>query len=126
MSETFGALGGLSSFSTGSFTGVVTASGGVNSSGHGAFTSPAITTGVAFTPNASFDCFVMIVLIATTVGTLTITYGPSTGAENTWLPVITVTAGSAETVGLYVPAGWKVIATDTGTTETLSASVHRI
>lgn len=126
MSEAFGALGGLSSFTSGTFSGPITASGGVNSSGHGAFTSPAITSGVAFTPNASFDCFVMVTLIATTVGTLTITYGPSTGAENTWLPVITVTAGSGETVGLYVPAGWKVVATDTGTTEALSASVHRI
>jgi hypothetical protein len=124
--EVFGPVGGVGAFTTGSFSGPVTASGGINSAGHGAFSTVSPTSGVAFTPNASFDCYVMILLIATTVGTLTVTYGPSTGAENTWLPVITVTAGSAESVGMYVPAGWKVVATDTGTTETLSASIHRI
>lgn len=109
-----------------SVTGPLTASGGLNTSGHGAFTSPAISSGSALTPNASFDCFVTIILQATTAGTIAVTYGPSTGAENTWQGSTSVAAGTGDSIGLYVPAGWKVVATATGTTVTLSASVHRI
>ena len=98
---------------------------GLNTANHAAFSTPAIVSGSAFTPNATFDTIVQIDLAATTLGTLTVTYGPTTGAENTWLPAANVVAGSDIVSTLPVPAGWKVVATATGVTVALSASVHR-
>lgn len=111
---------------TATMAGGLVESGGVNSAGHTAFTAPAITSGAAFTPNATFDAVVQVNLAATTLGTLAVTYGPTTGAENTWLPSANAVAGSDLITTLYVPAGWKVVATATGVTVALSASVHRI
>jgi hypothetical protein len=99
---------------------------GLVSSGSAAFTAPAIFSGVAFTPNDTLDTFVQINLAATTLGTLTVTYGPTTGAENTWLPTASTPAGSELCSGLWVPQGWKAIATATGVSVALSASVHKI
>ena len=63
---------------------------------------------------------------ATTAGTVAVTYGPTTGAENTWNAAINLLAGMGEDITLYVPAGWKVIATTTGVTVGLACAVHRI
>jgi hypothetical protein len=102
------------------------ATNGINSSGHAAFSSSTPASGVAFTPNASFDTFINVNMVATTVGTLTVTYGPSTGAENTWCPSTNLVVASGANVGLYVPAGWKVVVTTTGVTTSFSVSIHRI
>jgi hypothetical protein len=118
--------GGLWSSQTLFLEGLFREDAGVMSTNHAAFSSPVITSGVAFTPNAGFDTVVQINLAATTLGSLTVTYGPTTGAENTWCPTSNVVAGSDLVSTLFVPATWKVVATATGVTVALSASVHRI
>lgn len=72
-------------------------------------TTPAPATGVAFTPNANQDCELSFAVA--TAGTFSITYGPSTGAENTILTATALAIGTFFNKG--IPANWKVIITGT-------------
>lgn len=87
---------------------------GVDTHNHTAFTSPGISSGVAFTPNASFDTFINVNVAAGLAGTVTVTLGPSTGAETTWCPSTNLLASMGENIPIPVPAGYKVIVTTTG------------
>lgn len=107
-------------------TGTLSENGGLNSSAHAAVTNPAIVSATPFTPSATFDTVVVITTSATTAGTVAVTYGPTTGAENTWTAAVNLLAGMGEDITLFVPAGWKVVATTTGVTVGLAAAVHRI
>lgn len=79
-------------------------------------TTPAVTSGVGFIPSALADTMVYVPVAATTTGTVTITMGPTTGAENTPVPASNLVALSEPCFTLRVPAGWTVIVTKTGTT----------
>lgn len=87
-----------------------------DSSTTAAVTTPAVSSGAAFTPSTTKDTQVYIPIAATTTGTVTITMGPSTGTENTPVPVSNLVAASEPVFTLRVPKGWKVIVTKTGTT----------
>ena len=67
-------------------------------------------------PNATKDTMVYIPINATTVGTYKVTMGPTTGTENTPVPVSNLAASTELTVTLRVPAGWTFIVTITGVT----------
>ena len=122
----FGTTGSLVTSSFAEYLGAQILGGGLVDSGFATVSAPIITSGVAFTPNATFTTLVQIDLAATTLGSLKVTFGPTTGAENTWLPTANVVAGSDIVSTLWVPNGWLVIATATGVTVALSASVLRI
>lgn len=81
-----------------------------------AVTTPVVSSGAAFIPSATLDTMVYIPIAATTTGTVKITYGPSTGAENTPVPTSNLVALSEPAFTLRVPAGWKVVVTIVGTT----------
>lgn len=74
------------------------------------------SSGVGFVPLVTSDCMLYVPIAATTTGTVTITFGPSTGSENTPVPSSALVASSEPTFTLRVPKGWTVIITKTGTT----------
>jgi hypothetical protein len=87
-------------------------------------TTPSVASGVAFTPNATEDSMVYLEVVTTLVGALTLTMGPTTGAETELVTAATL-AAAADTVfgGYKVPAGWLVIATWTGTSTATAEAV---
>jgi hypothetical protein len=89
---------------------------GTNTAAAAVVTTPAVTSGVAFTPNATKDAMVYFQLNAAAAGSYTLTMGPSTGAENTVANAATITIGNDDLVTLRVPAGWKVVLTLTTVT----------
>jgi hypothetical protein len=100
--------------------------GGINTQSHASFTSGgAITSGSAVTPNVTYDTFVNINVVPTTTGTVTVTYGPTTGAENTWVPSTALLVGQGTNIGIPIPATWKFVVTFTGTTVAGTYGVHR-
>ena len=103
-----------------------TINGPVNTAAYAAFTEAAVVSGAAVTPNATSDSLVNVNVAATTVGTVTVTYGPVTGAENVWCPSTALLAGMGESIALRVPAGWKMVVTLTGVTVTATLQSHRI
>lgn len=74
------------------------------------------TSGTAFTPSTSSDTVVYMQLNAVVAGSYTLTYGPSTGAENTVGDAVAMVIGSDDLVTLRVPAGWKVVLTASSVT----------
>jgi hypothetical protein len=73
-----------------------------------AVTSQPVTSGVAFQPNTVKD--VNLYIPVATGGTMTITMGPTTGAENAIGPAaFTVVAG--QMIPLHVPYTWRVVIT---------------
>lgn len=96
--------------------GVLSQNGGTSSANEGGITSPVPVSGAAFTPSATQDTMLYISANFTTVGTIKVTMGPTTGAENTPCPVLNELAGTSDVAQLRVPAGWKVVATLTGVT----------
>ena len=102
-------LGTSPTIATPTITGVLT-SGGTDTSSGAAVTSPAVTSGVAFTPSTTQNTQVTFQLAGTT-GTYTITYGPSTGAENGLVSAVPTLLNVGTVVDLMVPKGWKVVLT---------------
>jgi len=91
-----------------SFAGTVSLHGGSNTSVlGGGRSSPAVVSGVAFTPNGTSDSELTFSVSA--AGTLTLSFGASTGAEITVFGAIVVVAGTVITK--RIPMGWKVIIT---------------
>lgn len=78
-------------------------------------------SGTAFQPSTTKDT--EIVIPVTTGGTLTMTMGPTTGAENTILSAFTVVAGTVITK--RIPASWRVVLTLT-TAVLASVSVQTV
>jgi len=111
-------LGLLAPKASPTFTGIITSDGTDTSSG-AAVTSPAVTSGVAFTPSATRNAQV-IFQIAGITGSFSITYGPSTGAENALATAVPTLLGVGDVVDFMVPKGWKVVITLT--TVTLSGT----
>lgn len=70
-------------------------------------TTPAPTTGVAFTPNATKNTWLNI--ITTGTGAFKLSFGPSTGTEHVLYTFATVGATSYQIP--TVPNGWKVVIT---------------
>ncbi len=99
-------------------TGAISGTGTNTATGAGA-TTPVVSSGVAFTPSTTLDTMVYVPVAATTTGTVKITMGPSTGAENTPIPTSALVASSEPTLSLRVPGGWKVVVTITGVTVTI-------
>lgn len=86
-------------------------------------TVSAPTSGAAFTPNANFTSSVLISTTATAAGTIVVTMGPTTGAENPCAS-IAFTIGNGQVVSIpWVPNGWKVVVTLTGAGNTFAAQV---
>jgi hypothetical protein len=109
-------------------TGIITASGGLNTSAHAAVTNGAVVSAAVVTPNASFDTLVTVNVAATTAGTILVTYGPTTGAENNLGGVAGATAllaGSDIYISIPVPTNWKYVVTLTGVTVAATQSTHR-
>lgn len=96
---------------------------GLQDAGHAAVTNPTPTSGVAFTPNTTFVTSVVITANAAAIGTVSVTMGPTTGAENTICTAVALLASMGETISFICPNGWKVIATMTGAGATLASSV---
>ena len=94
-------------------TGVLTENGGTSTAGSAAVTSPAVSSGVAFTPNATLDAMVYMQLAAAAAGSYSLTMGPTTGAENTIGNAVAVAIGAPPLLTLRVPAGWKAVLTVT-------------
>lgn len=76
----------------------------------GVVTTPAVTSGTAFTP-AAVPSTVYFQINATVAGSYTLTMGPTTGAENTIGSAVAMVVGSDDLVTLDVPANWKVVLT---------------
>jgi hypothetical protein len=74
-------------------------------------TTPTVTSGTAFTPSATSDAMVYVQANATAAGTVTITMGPTTGAEHTVANAVALAAGVDALLTLRSPAGWKVVVT---------------
>ncbi|MHB8437394.1 MAG: hypothetical protein ACYDC0_16275 [Acidimicrobiales bacterium] len=76
-----------------------------------------ITSGTAFTPSAlqsgqpNVDNELSLQLSATTAGDVTITYGPSTGAENALVSSFGMLVGQDVLITKRIPNTWKVIVT---------------
>ena len=94
-------------------SGLVTGKGYATSSP--AVTTPAITSGVAFVPNATEDSSLCLTVDAAVAGSVEVTMGPSTGAEYSF-GTQAMLAGSDDIITVPVPAGWKVVVTLTSTT----------
>lgn len=104
---------------TPTITGVAKSDGNDTSSG-ATVTAPAVTSGVAFTPSTTKNAQVTFQLAAAT-GSYTLTYGPSTGAENTLASAAATLINESTLVSFMVPKGWKVVITLT--TVTLTATL---
>lgn len=104
---------GLLEFQSGGATGLEMSSSSVafnipfNSGGVAAVSTPTISSGVKFTPNANGDGFLSFYI--THAGTLKVTMGPSSGTENTLLNTVNVLADSQ--FDFWVPAGWSMVVT---------------
>jgi hypothetical protein len=83
--------------------------GGSNTAGTVVLTVPTPSTGVAFVPSANQDCD--LTFFVKTAAAFTVTYGPSTGAENTILTSTTLPVGVM--FSKRIPTGWSVIITGT-------------
>lgn len=95
---------------------------GIKISSTAAVSNPTPSSGVAFTPNANYTTQTVITSNCSVAGSVAVTMGPSTGAEDTVTSAVSLLAGQGETVTFIVPDGYKVIVTTTGTV-TLSSSV---
>lgn len=82
----------------------------------GAVTTPSVSSGVAFTPNAQQNSDVYVQLAAGGAGSVTVTMGPSTGAESTLTSALAVASGAPPMLRYRVPAGWKLVVTVTTVT----------
>jgi hypothetical protein len=100
----FPSVGGFGPYSTSGYT----------SNACVTISAPSITSGSAFTPNASYDSELSFAF--SVGGTFTMTFGPSTGAEHTVFSSLIVVA--AQTVTKHIPSGWKVVITLTTATIT--------
>lgn len=78
-----------------------------NSAAFATVTTQAVVSGSVFTPSTTADNELLIPV--TLAGTITMTMGPSTGAENALLTTQPVVAGTVITK--CIPAGWKVVIT---------------
>jgi hypothetical protein len=78
-----------------------------------------VSSGVAFTPSTTKNAQVTFQFAAAT-GSYTLTYGPSTGAENTLASGAATLINEASVLSFMVPKGWKVVITLT--TVTLTAT----
>lgn len=78
--------------------------------------SPAVTSGVAFTPSVAGDTRVYFQINAAVAGSYTLTMGPTSGAENTIASGVAMLVGSDVVTSLWVPATWKVVLTLTSVT----------
>ena len=76
--------------------------------------TPTVVSGTAFTVDADNDAIVNVPVVATTTGTLTITFGPTVGNEYTPVPSMNLVALSGVNQSQYLPAGWSMIVTVTG------------
>jgi hypothetical protein len=103
--------------------GLLNAGAGITTAEHAAFSAAGPASGAAFTPNANFDSLVNVNVSAVTAGTVKVTYGPTTGAENTWCPTTALLAGMGENILIPVPAGWLVVVTITGVTVTFTVGI---
>ena len=90
---------------------VTGATGGTDLAACARASTPAVTSGTAFTPSATTDSTVYVQTNATAAGTYTITMGPSTGAEHVIATAVKQVAGSDLVTTLHVPASWKVVVT---------------
>lgn len=99
----------------GSILAGVAASAGNDTSAGSAVTAPSVSSGVAFTPCATSNAQVTFQLSGTT-GTYILTYGPSTGAENSLGSAVPNVTGEGALVSFMVPKGWKVVLTLTTVT----------
>jgi hypothetical protein len=82
------------------------------------------SSGVAFTPNANQNAMIYIPVNAgaSAAASATITYGPSTGSENTVVSAAPIIAKGSALYSLLVPVSWKVIVTVTGTGASIASS----
>jgi len=82
------------------------------------------TSGSAFTPNANQNAMVYIPVTAgvSAAATVTITYGPSTGSENTIIASAPIVVNSSALYSLLVPVNWKAIVTVTGSSASIASS----
>jgi hypothetical protein len=72
-------------------------------------------SGAVFQPSATADTIVYLqVTGGAGGGNLSVTMGPSTGAENAIVTTMAVAASNGEEVTLKVPASWRVVWTGTG------------
>jgi hypothetical protein len=82
------------------------------------------SSGVAFTPYANQSAMIYIPVSAgaSAAASATITYGPSTGSENTVVSAAPIVAKGSALYSLLVPISWKVIVTVTGTGASIASS----
>jgi len=90
-------------------TGVNSAA-GIDTSSGSAVTSPSVSSGVAFTPSAVSNAEVIFQLAGIT-GSYSVTYGPSTGAENALATSVPTLLNVGDVIAFMVPKGWKVVLT---------------
>lgn len=93
---------------------------GTDTSAGATVTAPSVTSGVAFTPSTTKNSQVTFQLAGIT-GSYSITYGPSTGAENAVATNVPTLLNVGDVVSFMVPKGWKVVLTLT--TVTLTATL---
>lgn len=103
-------------------SGVAHLNAGTDTSAVAARSTASPSTGVAFTPSIFNDSEVYLPIAFTTAGTVAVTMGPSTGAENVVYASSNEVAGSNPVLHLSVPKGWLVIVTITGTTVTIGTA----
>ena len=90
--------------------------GGTDTAACATVSTPAVTSGTAFTPSTTLDTMVYVQTNATTAGTYSITMGPTTGAEHVIATGVKQLVGSDDLTSFRVPAGWKVVITVTSVT----------
>lgn len=98
----------------------INVSAGNDTSSGATVTAPSVSSGVAFTPSTTKNAQVTFQFAAAT-GSYTLTYGPSTGAENTLASAAATLINESAVVSFMVPKGWKVVLTLT--TVTLAATL---
>jgi len=88
-----------------------------NTSSTAAITTPTVTSGVAFTPDATVDSMVYLEFATALAGdgALTVTIGDTLGSELELVGAVTLAASTDTGYSYRVPAGWKSIVTWTGT-----------
>ena len=94
--------------------GIIVSTGNDTSAG-ATVTAPAVSSGVAFTPSTTKNSQVTFQINGVT-GSYTITYGPTTGAENTLASAVPTLLNVGSVESFMVPKNWKVVLTLTTVT----------
>jgi hypothetical protein len=94
---------------------------GSNTQAAAVATTPTIVSGVAYAPNSDVDLMLYVQLAATAADSVTVTFGPTTGAENAVCTALALAIATGTVVTVRLPATGKLVVTAPNSTITTLA-----